>query len=107
MLRVAQNKFLKDPANPSGLVDIATLAEMLEGEYLPFFIPDHISDNALKKAYKTGFINELYSIVFPSMLRKDVFDTITKKYHIFIDTRQFQKDVKKYGEEKYSTFIRN
>jgi hypothetical protein len=71
-----------------------------------FVVPAHITSNKDKKDYKTGFLNELYSIIFPKYLKRDIFQEVTEKFNIFVDERQYQNMVREYSKKKYTNFIK-
>lgn len=86
--------------------DVSVFRAELPKKFWPFFIPIHIISNKDKKDYKTGFLNEIYSLVFPESLKKNIFTEVTKKFDIFVDERQYQNMVAEYNLKKYSFFIK-
>lgn len=71
-----------------------------------FYVPEHIKSNKDKKEYKAGYLNELYLLVYPDLLKKQIYQEITDKFQIFVEERQFQNLVHEYSIKKYSTFIK-
>ena len=96
-----KTKIIKDPVETSDFI----LRSILELKNVPFEIPEYLIKNKDKAKYQSGFLNEVYSLAYPDMSRIDLFETLTKRFHIFIDMRCFQKYVKEYTEKKYSVFI--
>ncbi len=76
-------------------------------QHFPFFVPEHIVLNKDKKEYKAGYINEVYSIVFPHLLKSQIFHEVTKRFDIFVDERQYQNMIREYSKKKYTVFIKN
>jgi len=72
-----------------------------------FTVPEHIVTNKDKKDYKAGFLNELYSIVYPDLLKTQIFKEVTARFDIFVDERQYQNMIREYSKKKYVIFIKN
>ena len=102
---IVKGKLVKDPAIIAS-EEILELRLDLHKKFFPFFIPPHISSNKDKKEYKTGFLNEIYAVVFPDLLKKTIFTEVTRKFDIFVDERQYQNMVHEYSIKKYSLFIK-
>ena len=103
---------LKDPAMLTSVSEpdlkLVKLHAM-EGNLL-FLIPNHIKTNKEKRIYKIGFLNELYTNLFPKKEYKEytktnIFKQITNNYQVFIELRQYQDDVRVWKKEKYTKFI--
>lgn len=106
------HNILVDIHNPSNLKGLGVTVLMeIETEFFDkkfdFIIPDHITENKDKKCYKPGFLNEVYSILRPNTLKKNIFEYVTTQFDIFVDERQYQNLIKEYSEKKYTTFIKN
>ena len=71
-----------------------------------FDVPEQIKSNKEKKEYKAGYLNELYLLVYPDLLKKQIYQEITNKFQIFVDERQFQNLTHEYSIKKYSNFIK-
>lgn len=99
---------VKDVADIDGLGSIvfAQLTAAVLDANFDLTIPDYLTSNTEKKIFKTGFLDELYTRLFPDWQRHEIFKAVTQIHHIFIDERQFQKAVKEYSEKKYVTFIK-
>ena len=75
-------------------------------KHIFFNVPKHIKSNKEKKEYKAGYLNELYLLVYPDLLKKQIYQEITNKFQIFVDERQFQNLTHEYSVKKYSNFIK-
>lgn len=97
-----------DPSNLQKLEDFDLLE--LEAEFLDkkfsFIIPNTVVGNKDRRIYHAGFLNEVYSSLKPTLLKKDIFVFITVEYNIFVDERQYQNLIREYNEKKYTTFIK-
>lgn len=95
--------------DPSLLTDseISVLREVLFVHCPRVHIPKHIISNKEKTEYKAGYLNELFLIIFPEQLKKDIFKMVTERFDIFVEKRQFLNLVHEYNLKKYSTFIKN
>ena len=71
-----------------------------------FYFSEHFKSNKEKKEYKAGYLNELYLLVYPDLLKKQIYQEITNKFQIFVDERQFQNLTHEYSVKKYSNFIK-
>lgn len=97
-------KWIYDPAKLSDK-DIARLRLFLYGRVF-FIVPEHIKSNKEKKEYKAGYLNELYLMVYPDLLKKEIYQEISDKFQIFVDERQFQNLIHEYSLKKYINFIK-
>lgn len=95
---------IKDPVNMSKQQIQDIMARGFSN--IRIIIPEHIVTNKDKKEYKTGFANEAYSTVFPSLSKTTVFSQVTKIFDIFVEERQYQNMVRDYNTKKYTTFIK-
>jgi hypothetical protein len=69
-------------------------------------IPEYLISNKDKKIYKTGFLYEMYLLVYPEALKKDLIKLISDKYQLFVDERQCQNLIHEYFNRKYSNFVK-
>jgi 3'-phosphoadenosine 5'-phosphosulfate sulfotransferase (PAPS reductase)/FAD synthetase len=97
---------IADPAEVVGTAVLSLVHHAIENRNIEFKIPKHIVLNKEKKEYKAGFLNELYLILYPDRLKKDIFEDVTNRYDLFVDERQYQNLVHEYGIKKYHTFIK-
>lgn len=95
--------------DPSLMTDsqIGFLRKDLPLLHFAFFMPEHIVLNKDKKEYKAGYINEVYTVVFPHLLKMQIFHEVTKRFDIFVDERQYQNMIREYSKKKYTVFIKN
>jgi len=103
---VLNNNLIKDPSLLTE-TEISVLREVLFAQYPRIRIPEHITTNKEKTEYKAGYLNELFLIVFPDQFKKDIFKTVTERFDIFVEKRQYMNLVHEYGLKKYSVFIKN
>ena len=80
--------------------------DFVDGHFV-FKIPENIVDNREKKEYYAGFLNEMYSLIYPEKTKRIIFEEVCKLYHIFVDVRQYQNLMKGYKDKKYIHFIKN
>lgn len=62
--------------------------------------------NTQKRIYKSGFLHSFYKILYPNRKSRDLYEMINDKYDLFINQRQFQRDVKAYNEKKLFIFAK-
>ena len=103
---ILNGKYIKDPSLLTD-TEISSLREVFLCKYPKIYIPEHITLNKEKSEYKTGYLNELFSILFPEKLKKDIYKAITERFDIFVEKRQFLNQVHQYGLKKKSVFIKN
>lgn len=72
-----------------------------------FNVPENIVDNKGKKEYYAGFLNEMYSLIYPEKSKSVVFKEVCKLFNIFIEERQYQNLIYGYKKNKYTHFIKN
>ncbi len=100
------NKQIKDPSLLTE-PEIVQLREVLFSSYPKVYIPKHITTNKEKAEYKAGFLNELFVKVYPNEFKKDIFESVTKRFDIFVEKRQYMNLLHEYELKKYSVFIKN
>lgn len=66
-----------------------------------FMIPPEIEDNKFRMAYKILFLKKLYEKVFPDWSMARIYKCLNQKWQIFIDQRQMERYVQKYGESDF------
>jgi hypothetical protein len=95
--------YLKSPRELDTLPDLQlfVLKSLAEKGELLFFFPKELKKAKEKRVYKVGFLNELYVNLFfkskENRWSKDkIFNFVTNKFDIFIERRQYQKDVKEF-----------
>lgn len=98
----------KNIEDPSLLTEneIVGLREVLFERYPKIHIPKHIVSNKEKIEYKAGYLNELFSVVFPNLLKKDIYKAVTERFDIFVEKRQYSNLLNEYSLKKYSSFIK-
>lgn len=92
--------------NQISAADKGILVRGFESDLISIKIPNHLVSNKDKKNYKTGFLNDVYLLLYPGMEKQDVFKRVTKDHDIFVDLKQYQNIVRTFHTEKYSTFIK-
>lgn len=102
---ILNNKNIQDPSLLTQ-TEIAGLREVLFVRYPKIHIPKHITSNKEKIEYKAGYINELFSVVFPELLKKDIYTSVTERFDIFVEKRQYSNLINEYSLKKYSLFIK-
>lgn len=93
--------------------EIDAIVEIEKESALPFMMPPDISKldvfgglrNTNKRIYKSGFLFEVYQIIYPTEKKQKLFEIISEKYDVFVEYRQFQRDVKSYNDKKVSIFV--
>lgn len=104
---ITDNSFFKitDPiTNPIG--SSSSYYSQIENRDFRFLMPDHIISNNDKKAYKTGFLDEFFSLFYPNKQRKEIYELVTKEFDIFVSERQYRYLVAEYHKKKYTDFIK-
>jgi hypothetical protein len=103
---ILNGKYIKDPSLLTEQ-ETASLRDVLFLKYPKVYIPEHITLNKEKSEYKVGYLNELFSKVFPEVLKKDIFKAVMERFDIFVEKRQYFNLINEYGLKKYSVFIKN
>lgn len=85
--------------------EVLLLRELLFSKYPKLFIPEHIVSNKEKMEYKVGYLNDLFSTVYPDQLKRDIYTAVTKRFDIFVEQRQYINLVQEYRLKK-SEFIK-
>lgn len=98
---------IKDPLEVTSLdaESLLKIRMLADDGSLKIIIPDHLIKNKEMRIYKVGFLNELYKTLSPSLTPSKRFNFVKKNYHIFIDIRQYQLDIKDYRENKYNKYV--
>lgn len=60
--------------------------------------------NTKKRIYKSGFLFDVYRVLYPHHSKKEIFETVSEKYDLFIYWRQFQRDLQVYNDKKSYIF---
>lgn len=102
---ILNNKNIEDPSLLTQN-EIAGLREILFVRYPKIHIPKHVVSNKEKIEYKAGYLNELFSVVFPEQLKKDIYEIVTERFDIFVEKRQYRNLLVEYDLKKYSLFIK-
>lgn len=116
MLIISNNKIIVDPLELNDLSkkDIDSILKKNAEHPLMFLMPDidferfkYLNENMniAKRIFKVGFLNEIYSILYPNYTRAKAMETIAFRYDLFINKRQFEKDVKVYSDKKNHIFV--
>lgn len=74
--------------------------ENLDIGYCVFKIPDFIENKSQKVNYKTGFLDDLLSILNPKISKKNKCEIISDKYHMMFTYRRYLDIIKDYNEDK-------
>lgn len=113
MLIVSNKKIIVDPLelNDFSKKDIGSILKKDAEHPLMFLMPDinfqilNENINIAKRIFKVGFLNEIYSVLYPDYSRAKSMEEITSRYDLFINKRQFEKDVKVYSDKKNHIFV--
>lgn len=107
-----RDKALMNPSEMEGFSQkyIDLLKEVDKKTVLSFVTPNidfsiiNEDRNRAKRIFKCGFLNDVFSRLYPLEKRSELIDRILGKYDIFINERQFQQDVKIYKDKKSAIF---
>lgn len=108
MIKVG-TKIIRDPIEIELLnaKDFVALQDIQEDRPFEFVLPERIQklENPQKTIYKSGFLFEVYRILFPELSKESIIQIIIERYHVFVASRQFHRNIKSYESEKYSIFV--
>lgn len=103
---------IKDPGKLPGFHPKikSTLLLLAEQNNLIFQMPNidfsiiDSNKNKAKRIFKVGFLDDFYTQLYPEKSRKELVQIVIEKHDLFIDLRQYQKDVKCYMSKKTAIF---
>lgn len=105
LINAEQNVYLRVPERllnmPDFYIKKLRFISVDQKEKLAFFVPEHIKSNTDKKAYKCGYLYDIYKILHPKMKRKEIITEIIDKYDLFMEHRSFYDSLKVYEEKKH------